>query len=177
LGREEVRYLGFVINREGLGTDPEKILAVQFIPTPKKTRDVRSFLGLTGYYRRFIKNYSSIAIPLYALTSPKVNFEWSVECKRAFQQLKEALVKAAILKHANFQVAFRLYTDASTLGLGAVLTQVIEGRERLIYFASRVLHDAKPRYETSLLELLAIKWAIEKFNHFWYLPFEVFTDH
>ena len=177
LGRVEVDFLGFVVSAEGLRPNPEKVRAVQEMPVPRTQKEVRSFLGMAGYYRRFIKDFSGIAAPLSALTSKRAPFGWSGECQLAFDTLKEALVKAAVLTFPDFSRPFRLYTDASGAGMGAVLTQVVDGRERPICYASKAFSGPEKDYETTRRELLAIIWAVKKFKHYWYLPFDVYTDH
>lgn len=188
LFQREVTYLGHVISEEGVATDPAKTAAVKEWPVPQTVRQVRSFLGFAGYYRRFIPAFSKIAMPLNALTrntahdkrSTPVN--WSDECQQAFDSLKEALLHAPILAYADFSLPFRLYTDASFEGLGAVLAQIQNGNERVIAYASRSLQPAErndQNYSSFKLELLALKWAVtEKFKDYLYgSEFVVFTDN
>lgn len=153
-------------------------------------RQVRSFLGFVGYYRRFIKDFSKIAKPLNQLLvgtgrnrgrgSPSI--DWDAGCEAAFRKLKQELLQAPILAYADFSKPFVLYTDASNLGLGAVLAQQQEGAERVIAYASRSLHPAErndANYSTFKLELLALKWAVsEKFkDYLWGAKVTVITDN
>ncbi|KAM9757963.1 uncharacterized protein ACNS7B_005082 [Menidia menidia] len=190
LFQREVRFLGHVVNQRGVMPDPDKVAAVTEWAAPKSIKEVRAFLGLAGYYRRFIKGFAKIARPLNSLltgipTDKKHGtklIDWTSECQTAFDKLKEALTQAPILAYADYTQPFSLYTDASNHGLGAVLAQNQEGGERVIAYASRSLHPAErndANYSSFKLELLALKWAItEKFKD--YLTgaqFTVFTDN
>ncbi|XP_041961809.1 uncharacterized protein LOC121720042 [Alosa sapidissima] len=185
--QKSVKYLGHVVGGGGVATDPSKTQAVQQWPVPTTVREVRSFLGFVGYYRRFIPAFAQKASPLHALLRgtgghKTRSIKWTSDCERAFSQLKQALVKAPVLAYADFTLPFRLYTDASLHGLGAVLAQVQGGRERVIAYGSRSLHDAEKQdqnYSAFKLELLALKWAVtDKFkDYLWGATFQVFTDH
>ncbi|KAG5265670.1 hypothetical protein AALO_G00245010 [Alosa alosa] len=144
LFQRSVQYLGHVVTPGGVATDPEKTEAVRKWPTPTNIREVRSFLGFVGYYRRFILSFARRAGPLHALLKgtgggKTRSIDWSPDCEKAFQDLKESLLRAPVLAYADFSLPFRLYNDASLHGLGAVLAQVQEGRERVIAYASRGL--------------------------------------
>ena len=140
--------------------------------------EVRSFLGLAGYYRRYVKSFAAIAAPLHALTRKDAVFHWSEECQTAFDRLKTLLTTSPITAFPDFSQAFHLYTDASTAGLGAILAQVRDGKERIICCASRALNQAEKSYPATKLECLAIVWADAKFRpYLMAMPFEVFTDH
>ena len=119
----EVCYLGYRVSEYGLSTDPEKIKAVKEFPRPDDVKSLRSFLGLVSYYRRFIPCFSKTAGPLYFLTRKEIQFDWTPLCEEAFTQLKQALVSAPVLAYPNFEQKFLLETDASGVGLGAVLAQ------------------------------------------------------
>lgn len=188
--RREVKFLGHCVSSAGVAVDPEKVSAVREWKAPKTVRQVRSFLGFVGYYRRFIKDFSKIARPLNHLLagtgrprgrgSPSI--AWDSECETAFRRLKQELLQAPILAYADFNQPFVLYTDASNLGLGAVLAQRQEGVERVIAYASRSLHPAEKNdanYSSFKLELLALKWALsEKFkNYLWGAKVQVVTDN
>ncbi|XP_042563837.1 uncharacterized protein LOC122132932 isoform X2 [Clupea harengus] len=187
LFQRSVQYLGHVVSQGGVATDPQKTEAVQDWPVPTTVREVRSFLGFVGYYRRFVPSFARKAGPLHALLrgtggSKTKLVDWTPECGKAFEDLKEALLRAPVLAYADFGLPFRVYTDASLHGLGAVLAQVQEGRERVIAYASRGLHDAErndQHYSAFKLELLALKWAVtEKFkDYLWGATFKIFTDH
>lgn len=176
--RREVNFLGHVVSAAGVSVDPGKVSAVKDWKAPRTVRQVRSFLGFVGYYRRFIKDFSKIANSLNQLLvgtgrnrgrgSP--NVDWDANCESAFQTLKQELLQAPILAYADFTKPFLLYTDASNLGLGAVLAQRQDGVERVIAYASRSLHPAErndANYSSFKLELLALKWALsEKFKDY-----------
>ena len=171
---KEVSYLGHRVAEEGLLPDSSLLVAIQQIPPPKTATEVRSFLGLAGYYRRYVKNFAVIAGPLHALTRKDVVFHWSAKCQAAFDNLKTLLTTSPITAFPDFSQAFRLYTDASTAGLGAILAQVRDGKECIICCASRALNQA----EKANLECLAIVWAVAKFRpYLMAMPFEVYTDH
>ena len=175
---KEVSYLGHRVTEEGLLPDPSLLAAIRDIPPPKTATEVRSFLGLAGYYRRYVKGFAAIAAPLHALTRKDALFHWSEDCQAAFDQLKARLTTSPITAFPDFSQAFRLYTDASTAGLGAILAQVREGKERIICCASRALNKAEKSYPATKLESLAIVWAVAKFRpYLMAMPFEVFTDH
>ena len=165
--RKEVKYLGHVVSEEGVATDPEKIAAVKDWPIPKTKKEVRSFLGFTGYYRRFIRDYAKKANPLFALVGSKVKpgkrsavaDVWTPQCQEAFQCLKETLISAPILAYPDFELPFILQTDASISGLGAVLAQEQDGKERVIAYASRSLSPGEARYPAHKLEFKALHWA------------------
>ena len=175
---KEVSYLGHRVTEEGLLPDPSLLAAIRDIPPPTTATEVRSFLGLAGYYRRYVKGFAAIAAPLFALTRKEALFHWSKDCQAAFDQLKTRLTTSPITAFPDFSQAFRLYTDASTAGLGAILAQVREGKERIICCASRALNKAEKSYPATKLECLAIVWAVAKFRpYLMAMPFEVFTDH
>lgn len=189
LFQSKVHYLGHVITEGGVAPDPEKLRAVEAWPSPQDTTKLRAFLGLAGYYRRFIKNFASLAAPLNSLlwgTSkrrPRKGsgnlWNWGEAQEAAFQTVKQTLLQAPVLAYADFQLPFLLYTDASHTGLGAVLAQIQEGRERVIAYASRSLRPTEKNdknYSSFKLELLALKWAIvDKFRE--YLTVSPFSFH
>ena len=129
---KEVSYLGHRVTEEGLLPDTALLASIKEIPPPKTATDVRSFLGLAGYYRRYVKNFATIAGPLHALIGKDAVFHWSANCQSAFDRLKMLLTTSTITAFPDFSQPFRLYTDASTAGLGAILAQAREGRERII---------------------------------------------
>ena len=175
---KEVSYLGHRVTEEGLLPDSSLLAAIREIPPPKTATEVRSFLGLAGYYRQYVKNFAAIAGPLHALTRKDAVFHWSAECQTAFDQLKTLLTTSPITAFPDFSQAFRLYTDASNAGLGAILAQVRDGKECIICCTSRALNQAAKAYPATKLECLAIVWAVAKFrSYLMAMPFEVFTDH
>ena len=175
---KEASYLGHRVTEKGLLPDSSLLAAIWEIPPPKTAMEVRSFLGHAGYYCRYVKNFAAIAGPLHALTREDEVFHWSAECQDAFDKLKTLLTTSPITAFPDLSQAFRLYTDASTAGLGAILAQVRDGKERIICCASRALNQAEKAYSATKLECLAIVWAIAKFRpYFMAMPFEVYTDH
>ena len=179
LAGSEVLYLGYVVSREGILADPAKIDAVKNFPQPFDVRSLRSFLGLASYYRRFIENFSSVASPLYELTRKDVGFSWESIHHNAFCKLKQLLISAPVLAFPDFARGFVLETDASGVGLGAILAQSHEdGTVHPIAYASRTLQLHEKNYATTELEALGIVWAIKHFHHYLYGHHcEVYTDH
>lgn len=176
--RKEVAYLGHVVSEHGVRTDPTKIEAVRAYPRPRSVREVRSFLGLAGYYRRFVAGFAGIAQPMTELTKKNATFRWTTEAEEAFNELKEHLVSDRILVYPDFHDPFILATDASSMALGAVLSQVRDGEERPICYASRQLRGPEKNYSATELELLAVIWATRQFRC--YLlgrEFKLVTDH
>nr|KAG5695192.1 hypothetical protein BaRGS_018314 [Batillaria attramentaria] len=183
--QRSVSFLGHVVTPEGVHTCPEKIECVKNWPTPKSVKEVQSFLGFAGFYRRFVPHFARIARPLHNLTACPKNgkkqrkFHWGEEEQQAFDQLKARLTSAPVLAYADPQKPFILNTDASTEGLGAVLYQHQDGRDRVIAYASRGLNQAERRYPAHKLEFLALKWAVtDKFHDYLYgANFVVRTDN
>ena len=178
IAQAEIQYLGHMISGQGIKPDPEKIRAVQGITTPKTVKQVRSFLGLASYYRRFIENFAKIAGPLHQITHKNKVFEWNPEAEVAFNRLKQTLVKAPILGYPDFNNPFVVYTDASDQGLGAILAQKQDGREKVIVYASRTLNTAERNYEATKKESLGVIWATN--NFYPYIAgkeFKIITDH
>ncbi|KAL5583589.1 hypothetical protein UlMin_016031 [Ulmus minor] len=132
---QNVQFLGHVISKEGITVDPTKIEAVSRWSTPTSVTEIRSFLGLAGYYRRFVEGFSSLAAPLTALTEKDKKFEWTDKCERSFQELKQRLTSAPILVLPSEDEEFAVYCDASKIGLGAVRMQ----KGKVIAYASRQL--------------------------------------
>lgn len=160
LFRKEVKFLGHVVSENGISTDTEKVQAVKEWPTPKTVKEIRSFLGLCSYYRRFIKNFAEIAKPLHQLTEKGKQFLWTEKCEDAFSTLKEKLVSSPILAYPKEEGMFILDTDACDTGIGAVLSQVQEGIEKVIAYYSRTLSKPERRYCVTRKELLAVVAAI-----------------
>ena len=174
----EVSYLSHRVTEEGLLPDPCLLAAIREISPPKNSTEVRSFLGLAGYYRRYVKNFAAIAGPLHTLTRKDSIFYWDPDCQDAFDRLKTLLTTSPITAFPDFSLPFRLYTDASTAGLSAILAQVREGKERIICCTSRSLNQAEKAYPATKLECLAIVWAVAKFRpYLMSMPFEVYTNH
>ena len=178
LFKREVDFLGHVINEHGIHTNPQKIECVKTWPTPKNITELRSFLGLCSYYRRFIANYSHVAKPLTRLTEKDQRFNWTSECSEAFDKLKHMLVTAPILAHPDFTKPFILDTDASNHAIGAVLSQKTGNEERVIAYASRTLSKSERKYCVTRKELLALVYFVKYFRHYLYgRKFTARTDH
>ena len=170
--------MGHRATEEGLLPDSSLLAAIREIPPPKTATEVRSFLGLAGYYWRYVENFAAIAGLLHALTRKDAVFHWSAECQAAFDKLKTLLTISPITAFLDFSQAFRLYTDTSTAGLGAIMAQVRVGKERIIRCAFRALNQAEKAYPATKLECLAIVWSVAKFRpYLMAMPFEVYTDH
>jgi len=176
--QRSVSFLGHVVSGEGIATDPKKIEIVTEWPVPTSVKEVRSFLGLAGYYRRFVKGYANIAAPLHALTKKDHPFEWTDKTQKAFEMLRDALTSPPILAMPNDNDDFILDTDACDHTIGAVLSQVQEGTERVIAYASRTLDKREINYCITRKELLAIVYSLRYFKQ--YLMgrhFKIRTDH
>ena len=184
LFKSEVSYLGHVVNEFGIKPDPEKVERIHSWPTPTTVSDVRSFLGLCSYYRRFIRGFSSIAAPLNKLTEKSQPFDWTAECEAAFLNLKQAIVSDNVMAYPNDEGMFILDTDASAVGIGAVLSQMQwdevkqQEVERPVAFASRSLTRTQRLYCTTRRELLAVVSFVRNFRHFLLgRKFLIRTDH
>ena len=192
--KSRVTYLGHVVSQNGIETDPDKTEAVRTWPVPRTVKDVRAYLGFTGYYRQFIQNYARIARPLNDLLighstskkgkknktrEKKTPFIWAEKQQHAFDTLKERLMNPPVLAYADYHLPFKLHTDASTTGLEAVLYQQQDGQDRVVAYASRSLKTSEKNYPAHKLEFLALKWAItEKFHDYLYgATFDVITDN
>ena len=177
--REEVEYLGHVITSGGLKPNVRLTSAVQEFPRPRNVHEVRRFLGMASYYRRFIPNFARIAQPLHHLTAKNVTFSWSADTESAFTTLKAKLVTPPVLAYPRFGEDFTLETDASIQGLGAVLSQKQEdGKPHPIAYASRALNPAEKNYSVTELETLAVVWAVTHFHSYLYgCRVTVLTDH
>ncbi|GJU49283.1 putative reverse transcriptase domain-containing protein [Tanacetum coccineum] len=169
----KVQFLGHVIDSKGIHVDPAKIESIKDWTSPKSPTEIRQFLGLAGYYRRFIEGFSKIAKPMTKLTQKKVKFEWGDKQEAAFQLLKQKLCSAPILALPEGSEDFIAYCDASKKGLGAVLMQ----REKVISYASRQLKIHEKNYTTHDLELGAVVFALKIWRHYLYgTKCTVFTD-
>ena len=178
LAAREVSFLGYRVTPEGLEPEPRLMEAISKLPPPINVAEVRSFLGLVGYYRRFVKRFSDKAAPLNRLLHKDHPWKWTQDCQEAFQTLKGEIASRPISAYPDFSKPFRLYTDASNLGLGAILAQKQDGKERIICCASRTLNNAETNYSTTKKECLAIVWGVQVFRPFLVAThFEILTDH
>lgn len=169
-GRTSIEFLGHVVSGEGISVDQRKIDAVKAWPVPKTLHDLRSFLGLASYYRRFVQGFSSIAAPLTRLLSSKVtpgkDLVWDQAAQSAFERLKAALCSTPVLVAPDPDGEFVLYTDASTVGVGAVLQQMQGGRQRVVAYYSRKLNGAERNYPVHEQELLSFVEAARVWRHY-----------
>ena len=178
LFKSKVKYLGHIVSAEGVGTDPEKIKAVNHWPVPQSSHELRSFLGLCTYYRRFVANFSSIAKELYKLTERSAPFVWTESCQRAFEKLKNVLSSTPVLSYPIPEKEFILDTDASNEGIGAVLSQLVDGNEKVVAYFSRTLSKPERNYCVTRRELLAMVESIKHFHKYLYgRKFLLRTDH
>ena len=184
--KSQITYLGHIVSSEGIATDPKKIKAIQLWPRPETVTQIRKFTGLTNYYRKFIHNYAKVARPLHQLVSgenaklKRTTVKWTEECERSFLELKNLCSNTPVLAYPDYTRNFKLYTDASESGLGAVLTQVSKDKkERPVAYASRTLSKSERNYDAHKLEFLALKWSItDRFHEYLYGgTFDVYTDN
>ncbi|WVZ97925.1 hypothetical protein U9M48_043425 [Paspalum notatum var. saurae] len=167
-------FLGHILSEKGVAVDPSKVEDVLNWKQPETVTEIRSFLGLAGYYRRFIKDFSKTAKPMTSLTKKNTKYVWSPNCEEAFQTLKKLLTSAPVLAQPDVTKLFDVYCDASGNGLGCVLMQ--EGRVKV--YASRQLRKHEVNYPTHDLELAAVVHALKIWRH--YLlgnTCHIYTDH
>ena len=185
--QKKIKYLGHCVSKEGVETDPDKVEAIRSWPQPSTIQQLRQTLGFFGYYRRFVQDFSKLAKPLHDLLKGVENksrsnkntpIQMNDEAVASFEKLKEKLMSPPILAFANYSLPFRLHTDASIQGLGAVLYQEQDGKTRVIAYASRGLKPSEVNYPAHKLEFLALKWAVcDKFHDYLYGHFfEAYTD-
>ncbi len=177
--RKEVLYLGHIVSTAGVQPNPAKTEAASAYPVQKNVHDLRQFLGLANYYRRFVRGFSRIAEPLYQLTRKTAKgFQWTSQCQTAFEELKTILVNPPNLAYPDFSKPFILHTDASAFAIGGVLSQEHNGKECVISYWSRQLNKAERKYSTTEREALAAVAAIKEFYPYLYgFPFTLVTDH
>jgi len=179
LGKSEVEFLGFKINRSGVTPNEQKTAALKYYPRPTNVKAVKRFLGMASYYRKFIPGFSTISEPINRLLKKENRFKWTPQCEDSFKRLLTALTDPPILSYPDFNKDFVLETDASTVGLGAVLGQKDPtGINKPIAYASRMLNNAERNYSATELECLAIVWATEQFRPYLYgRRFKIECDH
>lgn len=179
-GADTICFLGYLVCREGTKPDPKKIKVVLEYPTPKSVKNVRSFLGMASYYRRFIQGFAIIANPINGLLKKEKikEFIWTLECDKAFEELKTKLTEAPVLIFPDLEKQFIVAADASTSGIGGCISQIQEGKEHPIAYCSRALSPAEKKYAIMELECLALVFTIRTFNHYlWGQHFLLVTDH
>ncbi|WMV41443.1 hypothetical protein MTR67_034828 [Solanum verrucosum] len=169
-----IAFLGHMMSNKGIEVDPKKTDAVKSWPIPPTPLDIRRFLGLASYYRRFVEGFSSIAYPLTALTQRKAKFIWLKACEKNFQELKDTLTSAMVLTLPEGTDGFVVYCDTSRVVLGCVLMQ----NGKVIAYTSRQLKVHEKNYPTHDLELAAVVFALKIWRHYLYgVHVDVFTNH
>ncbi|WMV08601.1 hypothetical protein MTR67_001986 [Solanum verrucosum] len=169
-----VSFLGHIVLDAGIAVDTQKIEGVKTWPRPMTPTEVRSFLGLAGYYRRFIEGFSSLSTPLTKLTQKAAKFQWTEACEHSFQELKDRLTSAPVLALPEGSESFVVYYDASGVRLGCVLIQ----HGKVITYASRQLRKHEKNYSTHDLDLVAVMHALKIWRHYLYgVHIDIFTDH
>ena len=170
----KMRFLRHVVSASGMSVDLKKVEAVMSWERPKSVFEIRSFLGLVGYYRRFIEDFSLLQAPLTRLTRKKVKFDWDDRCEEAIQELRRRLTTTPILIVRDRGQGYTVYCDASRAGLGCVLMQ----SGRVIAYGSRQLKNDEQNYPTHDMELAAVVFALKIWRHYLYSKqFEVYSDH
>lgn len=176
--KPELKYLGYIVDRNGLHVDPEKVQAILQIPSPTNVGEVRRIIGMTSWYRRFIPDYSTLTAPITKLLRKNSKFLWTDECDDAFRTLKQILISAPVLSCPDFSLPFVIQCDASGYGLGAVLTQQHVDGERVVAYISRSLTKNERNFTVTERECLAVLWAIERLRPYIEgVKFSVITDH
>jgi len=176
--QQRLNFLGHVLTETGIEVQPEKVEAVENWPTPCNLPELRSFVGLCSYYRKFIAGFADLAAPLHALTRKNARFQWNSEQEEASNQLKERLTSAPVLGMPREDGVYYLDTDASDVGLGAVLSQEQDGQEVVLAYASKALSSTEKNYEVTRRELLAVLYGLKVYRQ--YLlgrKFVIRTDH
>ena len=179
LMKSSVEYFAFIVDRQGIHPSPRKVQAIREVPVPENSTELKSFLGLVNYYRKFIPDMSTLVNPLNCLLSQDVPWSWSDACQESFQKLKDILGKSPLLTYYDSTKPVRLAVDASFYGVGAVLSHVSEdGEEQPIAFASRTLSASEQNYSMIEKEALAIIFGLKKFHQYLYgRRFSLITDH
>lgn len=179
--RDSLNYLGFVVDKYGLRTNPDKIAAMVNFPQPKTTTEIKRFVGMCSWYRRFIPHFSAVLAPINNLLSGRKKGQkitWTKEADDSFNNIKQALVSAPVLASPDFSLPFFLHCDAANTGVGCVLTQIQGGLEKVIAFASRSLSKSERNYSTTLKELVACVFGCERFRGYIEgVKFTIITDH
>lgn len=176
--QSSVEFLGHIINSQGVSPTSGKIESITNAPSPSNLTQLRSFLGMLNYYSKFIPNLSSELAPLYNLCKKNVVFKWSKECEETFQISKRLLTSNQLLTHYDPSLPIFVTCDASSYGIGAVLSHIIKGEERPILFASSTMSECEKRYSQLEREALAIMFALKKFNKYLFgRKFTINSDH
>ena len=158
--------------------DKAKVELISNLPTPMCVKDIRSFIGHAGFYRRFIKDFSAIARPLCNLLAKDVPFAWSQACEDAFDKLQTMLVSPPVMRSPNWELPFEIMCDASDYAIGAVLGKREDKKAFVIYYANKTLDSAQSNYTTTEKEFLVVVFSLEKFRSYIVeSPITIFTDH
>ena len=175
--QDSMEYLGHRVDAEGLQASPEKVEAIDKAPQPRSVQQLRSYLGLLNYYRKFLPNLASLVKPLNDLLHKGQKWVWTPDCTKAFKTLKKLLTSSQVHYDTSFPV--KLAADASQYGLGAVISHVLpDGLEKPIAFASRTLSDSEQNYSQIDKEALALIFVVHKFHTYLYgRKFTLVTDH
>lgn len=173
-----IKYLGHIVGNGEIKPDPERVKCISEFPQPKTVKQVRRFMGMTGWYNRYISNYSAIAAPITDMLKIRDRFVWTKEAQEAFEELKNKLITAPVLTHPDFGERFYIQCDASMTGVGGVLFQIKDGGEHPIAFMSRKLNSAQRNYSVTELECLAAILCVKQFRcYIEGMPFTIITDH
>ena len=177
--KDQVEYLGHIVDALGVHTTPDKLQAVKEAPTPKNVSQLRSFLGLVNYYQKFIPNLAMMLYPLNCLLRLGAKWHWIKECEKAFDSAMLALMSAKLLVHYDPELPLRLAGDASEYGIGAIISHVFpDGSEKPIAFASRTLTSSERNYAQLEKEALSLVFGVRKFHQYLYgRSFVLYTDH
>lgn len=176
--KKEVAFLGHIVTDEGVRPNPEKIDVIKKWPIPKNQKELKGFLGLLGYYRRFIRDFAKITKPLTAQLRNGENVEHTPQFLKTFETCKNLLTCSDVLQYPDFSLPFILTTDASNFAIGAVLSQGTIGKDRPVAYASRTLTKSEENYSAIEKELLAIDWATRHFRPYLFgRKFTLYTDH
>ena len=170
--------LGHIISERGIELDKAKVELISKFPSSTNVKTVRKFLGHAGLYRRFIRDFSKIAKPLYKLLEKDAKFEWDAKYQEKFEELKAFFTTTPIMRAPDWHLPFKVMCDASDLAVGAVLGQRVEGKSYVVYYASKKLNEAQRNYTLTEKELLAVVYALDKFRS--YLigsDIVIFIDH
>ena len=176
--QKEVVFLGHVVSAAGIMVDERKMAVVREWERPRNLKEVRSYIGFCAYYKRYIKDFSSIARPLHALSKKNARFEWTTECQEAFDELRRRLTTAPVVSLPRDEGEYRLDTDASNWAIGAVLSQVQDGEEKVIAYGSRLYSKAEAQYCTTRKELFAVVFFTKYYKQYLLRrKFLIRTDH
>ena len=181
----EINYLGYVISPKGIKPDSDKVEIIKQLSAPKTVKETRSFLGTCGFYRRFIKNYAQVALPLTELTKKHARFHWDSSCQLAFETLKQQLETRPLIVFPDLRLKYVLHTDASQESVGAVLSQAVDGSDnhdssnlKPIHFLSYKFSKTQRKWPVIVKECFAIYYALQKLDHYLHgAKIVIYCDH